>query len=142
MLTCRGLNLVRSIFSSLAAVKNFNVNLSCAKFSSSVVNIKICHNLQPIRGGLLFESYNKFICCSVRSDVFMLYIFIYWLTFAVRWWNHASFTEDRYLNWYHFFIGSFRLQMKYLHCISLIVDIALPGQSPHNVAVTFYSMLG
>ena len=44
MSTCPGLNLVQSIFSCLSALINPHVNLSWAKFSSSLVDIKICLN--------------------------------------------------------------------------------------------------
>ena len=47
MITCSGLNLARSIFSCLTAVKKLNVNLSWAKFSSLVVNIKDLE--QPVK---------------------------------------------------------------------------------------------
>ena len=44
MSTCSELNLVQSIFSCLAALTNPDVDLSLAKFSSSLVDIKICRN--------------------------------------------------------------------------------------------------
>ena len=63
---CPGLNLVKIYFSCLAALTNSDVYLSLAKFSSSLVDIEICHNQckldKPIRGGILNKSYNKQIC--------------------------------------------------------------------------------
>ena len=57
MSTCPGLNLVQSIFSYLVSLTNPDVNLSCAKFSSSLVDIKICHykwkQVSAIRRSLL-----------------------------------------------------------------------------------------
>ena len=43
MSTCPGLKLVQSIFSCLSALTNPDVDLSYAKLSSSLVNIKACH---------------------------------------------------------------------------------------------------
>ena len=48
MLTCPVLNLFQSIFSCLSALKNLHVNLSWAKFSSSLIDIKICHKDWPL----------------------------------------------------------------------------------------------
>ena len=47
MSTCSGLNLVQSMFSCLSALTNPDVDLSCAKFSSSLVDIKLCH--KPVK---------------------------------------------------------------------------------------------
>ena len=44
MFTCPVQNLVQSIFSRVAALTNPDVDLSWAKFSSSLVDIKICHS--------------------------------------------------------------------------------------------------
>ena len=45
MSTCSGLNLVQSIFA--VCTDNPDVGLSCAKFSSSLVDIKLCH--KPVK---------------------------------------------------------------------------------------------
>ena len=44
MCACPGLNLVQFIFSCTSALKNPDVDMSWAIFSSSLVDIKICHN--------------------------------------------------------------------------------------------------
>ena len=57
MSTYPGLNSVQSTFNCLLALTNPDAYLSCAKFSSSLLDIKICHKqwkLVPSNQGMSF----------------------------------------------------------------------------------------
>ena len=69
MSTCPVLNLVQSIFSCLSALANPDVYLSWAKFSSSLVDIKFCHN----QWKLVSVSQRRYFRSHITIPVFSIY---------------------------------------------------------------------